>query len=149
MNRLVTIAENIARAAHYGQYRRDGSTPYHVHPQAVAIRVSHEPDEVVATAWLHDVLEDTTFTAHCLLESGIPKTVVDAVDALSKRKGESYRMYLDRVLANPIAVKVKIADMLSNLADHPTDAQILKYCYGLQVLVSKTTHASTFRLGSP
>jgi hypothetical protein len=46
-----------------------------------------------------------------------------------------YDDYPERVAASPIAAKVKIADMLSNLADDPTPKQIRKYAKGLLRLV--------------
>ena len=87
------------------------------------------------TAWLHDVLEDTSETPITLTAYGVPKIVVDAVVALTKVEGEAYPNYLSRVAGNPIARRVKIADMLSNLADSPTDHQIRKYASGLLALV--------------
>ena len=61
--------------------------------------------------------------------------MVDAVAALTKREGVSYDAYLRGVAALPLARVVKVADMLSNLADDPTDRQIVKYARGLLVLV--------------
>ena len=42
--------------------------------------------------------------------------------------------YLARVKENPIALKVKIADMLCNLADDPTPRQVEKYRKGMLFL---------------
>jgi len=50
---LVRLAEEVARTAHAGQFRRDGVRPYVVHPEAVASRVGDDP-QAVAVAWLHD-----------------------------------------------------------------------------------------------
>lgn len=69
-----------------------------------------------------------------LFARGIPECVVTAVEILTKRKGLPYLEYLYGVRANPIARKVKIADMLSNLADNPTPKQIRKYAEGLLFL---------------
>ena len=127
---LMRRAEDVARAAHAGQFRRDGVTPYAVHPEAVVSRVGDDP-AAVAVAWLHDVIEDTVVTAESLREQGLPATVVEAVQTLTKRDGLDYDAYLTAVAASPLARRVKIADMLSNLADGPTDAQIKKYAQGL------------------
>ncbi len=129
---LVVLAERIARQAHAGQFRRDGVTPYIVHPEAVASRV-FKPEEK-ATAWLHDVLEDTHMTKQDLLDAGIPENVVEAVVIMTKTEGVSYSDYLVKVKENPIARVVKIADMNSNLADTPTPKQIAKYAEGLKFL---------------
>ena len=135
---LVALAEAVARAGHAGQFRRDGVTPYAVHPEAVARRVGEGPQpdaEAVAVAWLHDVIEDTPVTADALRAKGFPPAVVAAVQTLTKTDGAPYDDYLEAVAASPLARKVKIADMLSNLADGPTDRQIVKYAKGLLRLV--------------
>ncbi len=79
---LIAAAEQIARDAHSGQFRRDGVTPYIVHPESVASRVN-TPEEK-ATAWLHDVLEDTSVSQQDLLNAGIPENVVTAVVTMKK-----------------------------------------------------------------
>ncbi len=126
----------IARKAHAGQYRRDGHTPYINHPAAVARKLSGESAEVIATAWLHDVLEDTAETAETLRAAGVPDSVINAVEVLTKSKDVSYDEYLSGVRQNWIARKVKVADMLHNLSDNPTDKQIVKYAKGLLFLVT-------------
>lgn len=131
---LVERAEFIATRAHASQFRRDGVTPYVRHPEAVAARLKREDDETVAAAWLHDTLEDTAETEQSLRESGIPEKVLDAVRLLTHRD-EPYAEYLERIRANDIARKVKVADMLSNLSDAPTKGQVLKYARGLLILL--------------
>ena len=133
---LVFAAERIARKAHNGQTRRDWVTPYIQHPWAVQEKLRHEGPDVQATAWLHDVIEDTDVTAEDLIREGIPQKVVDAVLVLTKPRGQTYEQYLDDVRDNKIARKVKVADMLHNLSDSPTRKQILKYAHGLQWLLS-------------
>lgn len=128
-------ARAIAFKAHEGQYRRDGTTPYIVHPQAVVERVGDDQD-AQAAAWLHDVVEDTSETAETLARQGIPENVVEAVELMTKTKGVSYEDYLAKVAANPLATKVKIADMLANLSDNPTPRQIRKYAKGLLILTA-------------
>lgn len=136
---LIENAKRIASRAHSGQHRRDGFTPYINHPAAVAERLANESPEVVATAWLHDVLEDSDETTITLLNAGIPAEVVLAVGALTKIEGITYEDYLTGVKANPIARKVKVADMLANLADSPTERQIVKYARGLLFLANDGT----------
>ncbi|TWT48989.1 HD domain-containing protein [Botrimarina hoheduenensis] len=127
---IVDLARTIATRAHEGQFRRDGVTPYIEHPAAVASRAPKSP-ESQAAAWLHDVLEDTELTRNVLIEQGMPEEVVAAVEALTKQEGLSYEENLERVAANDLARGVKVADMLSNLADNPTTNQIRKYARGL------------------
>lgn len=132
---LKQLAQQLATDAHAGQFRRDGVTPYIKHPEAVVARLQGERSDVIAAAWLHDVIEDPAIPAVDLLRAGIPRAVVDAVVCLTKSNGQLYSDYLIAVKSNQIARKVKIADMLANLADDPTRNQIIKYAKGLLVLV--------------
>lgn len=87
--------------------------PYVQHLQAVANNLIEPTDEMLAVAWLHDSIEDTSIT-YDELNTKFGKTVSDAVDAISKRSGENYDDYLVRVKENPAACLVKIADLKHN-----------------------------------
>lgn len=135
---LINNALRLAERAHAGQYRKDGMTAYVVHPIRVASKLAAkgETEEVIATGLLHDVLEDGDKAV--ISEDPYPKfsiTVLAAVNALTKVEGETYSVYLERVKANPIARKVKVADILDNLGDDPSDYQIRKYAAALLTLV--------------
>ena len=134
LSTLVKLSEEIATKAHAGRFRRGGQVPYIEHPRAVVSRVGDD-QEAQIVAWLHDVLEDTEETTQSLAEAGIPIHLITAVDLLTKTREVKYDNYLDRIAACPLAKKVKIADMLSNLSDNPTKKQILKYSKGLQRLL--------------
>lgn len=125
----------IGQAAHFGQTRRDGVTPYFSHCEDVASRLNEYDYAGRSVAYLHDSIEDTCVTRESLISKGVSKTIVDAVVALTKVKGESYDRYLMNVYNNPLARKVKIADMLSNLSDTPSERQVKKYAKGLQFLI--------------
>lgn len=132
------IAYEIAQKAHEGQFRRDKITHYFDHVKDVAriVQMRGGNDEEIATALLHDTLEDTSLTKFDLLNAGINQSVVDAVIALTHlHEAELYEQAILRAKANPIARKVKIADNLSNLSDAPTNKQIIKYSKSLQVLM--------------
>lgn len=104
----------IAYLAHLGQTDKAGR-PYIEHPGRVAAEVAVLGPEYEATAWLHDVVEDSHITLDTLRAEGIPGQVVDAVDALTHREGESRADYYERVRANRIAFAVKQADIADNL----------------------------------
>lgn len=131
---LVALAAKIAKSAHNGQYRRDGITPYVRHPENVAARLRGD-STAEAVGWLHDVLEDTGETSQSLRAQGIPEEVIACVEKLTKKEGIDYELYLASIRRDPIARKVKIADMLSNLSDNPTEKQIVKYSKGLLILL--------------
>lgn len=105
------LAYEIAKRAHEGQKDKAGVDYIH-HPEKVANMV--ESDTEKSVAYLHDVVEDTFVTLKMLEVEGFPSEVIKAIDAITKRKDELYDDYLQRVSKNPIALKVKIADMKHN-----------------------------------
>jgi (p)ppGpp synthase/HD superfamily hydrolase len=134
-NVLIGKVFNIAKNAHNGQFRRDGVTPYFKHPMDVADRVHHLGHEYVCVAYLHDIFEDTKVTYSDLEKEGIPENILKAVEILTKSKDIIYDEYLHSIKCNELARQVKIADMISNLSDHPTEKQIRKYAKGLLFLI--------------
>jgi (p)ppGpp synthase/HD superfamily hydrolase len=133
-NDVVSRAAELARIAHTGQFRRDGVTPYIHHPEAVALRVRGDP-VAEAAAWLHDVLEDTNTTVAILREKQIPEEIIACVVLLTNKGDVGYERYLSQIKADPVAKKVKVADLLTNLSDHPSERQIVKCARGLLVLL--------------
>jgi len=130
LSSIIQLAEEIATKAHLGQFRRGGVIPYIEHPKAVVSRVGDDQKAQIV-AWLHDVIEDTSETAESLIQAGIPSDLVAAVELVTKPREAVYDVYLEDIASCPIASKVKVADMLSNLADKPTNKQIQKYAKGL------------------
>ena len=127
-------AIHLALVAHDGQYRRDGVTPYIIHPIRVAARF--EDDKRKTVAILHDVCEDTSFTLEdikCLF----PVDVYEAVDALTKREGEDYDDYIKRCSENELATDIKIQDIFDNATD-ASNSSLDKY-YSALVYLSKGT----------
>ena len=107
----VRIAKEIAIEAHKGQVDKGGND-YILHLQAVADQLTTESQKVVA--WLHDTVEDTNVTLGYLEAFGFGDEVINAIDAITKRKGESRKEYINRVSNNPLATIVKIADLKNN-----------------------------------
>ncbi|WP_431102908.1 HD domain-containing protein [Roseateles noduli] len=105
-------AIEIAAAGHAGQVDKAGQ-PYILHPLRVMFRL--EGDEERIAAVLHDVVEDTSVTLERLAAEGFSAAVVAAVDALTKRQGETRLQAAVRAAANPIARVVKLADNAENL----------------------------------
>ncbi len=109
---LIESSLTIALEAHTGQTDKAGQT-YILHPLRIMAKMDTEDE--MAVALLHDVLEDSHFTPQDLLEAGIPPHVVEAVTLLSKQDGDNYDTFIDRLLPNPLAAKVKKADIEDNL----------------------------------
>jgi (p)ppGpp synthase/HD superfamily hydrolase len=105
-------AIEIAARAHAGQVDKAGQ-PYILHPLRVMLRVSTEHERMAAV--LHDVVEDTPVTLDQLRTEGFPAPVLSAIDALTKRPGESRLDAARRAAADPVALEVKLADNSENL----------------------------------
>lgn len=141
-NDLAARAETLARAAHAGQVDKAGA-PYAAHPARVAAAVAGDP-LAEATAWLHDVVEDTSMTLADLRDVGFPEPVLAAVDALTRRADEERDAYYARVAADPLALRVKRADIADNsgperLAKLPEATRIRlqdKYAHALAALAA-------------
>jgi hypothetical protein len=86
------------------------------------MRVSTETERVVAV--LHDAVENGAdrVTLERLRREGYPEEVVDAIDRLTRREGESYEAFVERIAPSELARRVKLADLAENL-----DHRILEY----------------------
>ncbi|GAA0760933.1 HD domain-containing protein [Ideonella azotifigens] len=105
-------AIEIAAAAHAGQVDKAGQ-PYILHPLRVMLRVSGEHARMAAV--LHDVVEDTDVTLARLAAEGFAPEVVAAVEALTKRPGETRMAAAARAAVDTIARSVKLADNAENM----------------------------------
>lgn len=105
-------AKTISVIAHEGQKDLAGR-PYYHHLSRVADNFGRNIYGIVA--YLHDVIEDANWTLDRLRERRFSPEVVDAVDAITRRKGEEYKDYIDRCARNTIALHVKLADLTDNM----------------------------------
>ena len=64
---------------------------------------------------LHDVVEDSTVGFEDLRTEGFSEAVIEVLDCLTKRNGESYDAFIERVLKNKTACQVKLADTNDNM----------------------------------
>jgi|TARA_R110001583_G_scaffold5598_20_gene30159 GTP pyrophosphokinase len=135
--------------AHLGQKRRTGE-PYIVHPERVSQIVNqYYPGNKVAqmTALLHDTLEDAIDLGNVADEEEMIALIDDSIDdddeanevissvmALTKPSGTDYENYVLSILDSPTTVIVKLADMLDNLTDNPSEKQKQKYSNALEVI---------------
>lgn len=106
------VAIGLAAEVHRGQRDKAGK-PYILHPLRLMMEFDTPLERTVAV--LHDVVEDSAVTLERLAELGFDSTVIAAVDALTRRKAESYESFIDRVLANPVATRIKVQDIRDNL----------------------------------
>ena len=108
----LTKAISIATSAHKDQVDKGGKS-YIEHPLRLMKQMMSEKEQIVAV--LHDVIEDSDYSLDDLLAAGFSEEIVQAVEALTKQKGESYKNYLHRIKTNPVATAVKLADLQDNM----------------------------------
>ena len=134
----VKLAHEIAKRAHHGQVDK-ADVPYILHPETVASLVTKDDEKIVA--YLHDVIEDTSYQLSDLEEAGFSSEIIKAVDLLTRKDGQSYNQYLKLVKTNELARVVKLADLkhnsdLSRLnGETPEDVKrVEKYKEALRIL---------------
>ncbi|WP_136710040.1 hypothetical protein [Agromyces sp. H66] len=112
----VSLAKGIAFIAHRGRLDRSGA-PYIDHPGRIAERFDPVTETVeAASAWLHDVLEDSPVTAQELFEAGVMPHIIEVVQLLTRTPDTSPEEYYARIRRSPIARRVKLADIDDNTA---------------------------------
>ncbi len=108
---LTKKAMCLAYRAHHGQLDYNG-VPYIFHPIHLAERMDDEISCCVAL--LHDTVEDTIITIDDL-KAEFPAEVVEAVKLLTHEDSMDYFEYVRAIKDNPIARKVKLADLAHNM----------------------------------
>ncbi len=115
MNKGGTMLEkaiHIAVEAHAGQLDKAGM-PYILHPMRVML--AGQTEEEMICGILHDVIEDTPVSIDMIRKEGFSENVLTALEAVTKRNGESYDDFIERIAMNPLAVNVKLYDLHDNL----------------------------------
>lgn len=122
---IVEKARIFATASHHaaGNVRKYTGEPYINHPAAVVALVSSVPHtpEMLASAWLHDTVEDTQVTLG-VIEAEFGAEVAGMVEMLTDVSHandglRSHRKAKDRehtAQASPAAKTIKLADLIDN-----------------------------------
>lgn len=125
---LIEKAFNVANEAHWNMRRRSGE-PYIIHPLKVAKIVNQEIGlgaKSIATALLHDVVEDTDYTLEDVRREFGDK-IASLIDGLTKISGtyntdippslqaENFRKMLLTISDDLRVLLIKIADRLHNM----------------------------------
>ena len=135
-NDVVWIASEIAKQAHQGQFRLGpDKLPYIVHPALAAKiveKLASDDKDVIAAAWLHDVIEDTylktedqfydAFAKYDYNDKKSIKRIYNFVEELSMPdtvEWNDIRSYqIDKIQDMSEDAKIlKIADQVSNYLD--------------------------------
>ncbi|MBE5784876.1 MAG: HD domain-containing protein [Clostridiales bacterium] len=139
---LTIKAMKTAYSAHAGQVDQC-NVPYIFHPYHLAEQMDDEIS--CCAALLHDVVEDTDITL-AMLEQEFPKAVTEAVRLLTHDDDTDYADYLRKIKEDPVAKKVKLADIRHNsdqtrcvgagLPEEQLQQWAQKYAYALRILLS-------------
>ena len=116
---LIKKAMKIAFQAHRDQVDKSGM-PYIFHPFHLAEQMETEAE--ICTALLHDVVEDTPVTLDDLRRAGFPREVLEALSLMTHDKSVPYLDYVVHLRENPVARKVKLADLAHNSTLERLDA---------------------------
>ncbi len=141
---LIKLALKICFEAHKDQLDK-GGMPYVFHPFHLAEQMDTEAE--ICTALLHDVVEDTDYTLEDIVALGFPEEVTDALRLLTHDSAVPYMDYVKEIKQNPIARKVKLADLRhnsdTNRMEMKTEAEVQK----AQRRVEKYRKAMEYLLG--
>lgn len=102
----------LAARAYRGRVDKEGQ-PKIFHHIRVMLRFNNANERIVAI--LHDLIKANGFVLDHLRTTGYSEQILQALDCLTRRKNESYEQFVERVKENPIARKVKIADLEDNV----------------------------------
>jgi (p)ppGpp synthase/HD superfamily hydrolase len=110
----MTLSDAIIAAArlHEGQVDKAGA-PYILHPLRVMLAMRTEEERILAV--LHDTAEDAGWKAARAALGALPAWLEEGLDALTRRRRESYQAFIARAAENPLARRVKLADLADNM----------------------------------
>lgn len=115
-NELIRRAKRIARHAHHGQlYGVRNYYMYHVEGVVELIQKVTSDPVIIIVGLLHDVVEDSDCYTINYIKNNFGTEIGEAVNAITKRDGETRDEYLTRCRANSIASFVKLHDATFNL----------------------------------
>lgn len=134
-------ALQIAVQAHAGQKDKTGAA-YIFHLIRVMMRCNHPNAKIVAL--LHDVVEDTATTFEDLEAAGFSPQVLATLRLVTHAEEVPYNDYISSLMADPIAIEVKIADLednsdirrLNDIGDRDV-ARLRKYLAAHRRLIAK------------
>ncbi len=109
---LLETAIRLAAKVHRGQVDRFGK-PYVLHVMRVMMR-GHDLEEQILGA-LHDVLERSDLTVEDIGKKGFSPRVIKALQHITRDPQETYEQYIDRVVLDNLAIRVKLHDLADKM----------------------------------
>ena len=118
---LINKAIYWAKKYHDGQFRKSGE-PFYTHPLEVAYMLSEYKltTDVIVTAILHDIVEDTKVTAGMILDS-FGRRIEEMVDRLTRVRPGGSKISVEEILNNAYekddkeVLLIKVVDRLHNM----------------------------------
>lgn len=122
-------AAMFAEDVHGAQRRKFTNEPYFAHVERVATTVGRSIEyghdhEVIAAAYLHDVIEDTDTLLIDLERLGMTERTVHIVDVLTKPERLARHSYIMQLVNEPEAWVIKRADITDNLSTLPAESSL-------------------------
>ena len=112
---MPTLEDAISLAIKAHQAQRDkAGAPYILHPLRVMLSMATETEMITAVSVLYDVVEDGGITIDDLRRAGYSEEIINSIDYLTRRNEEDYDKFIARLKDNPLARKIKIADLKDN-----------------------------------
>lgn len=112
MDNLLESAIRMAAKVHRGQTDRFGN-PYILHVMRVMMRGEDHDEQILGA--LHDVLERSEVTIADLEKKGFTPRVLKALGHISRVPDETYEQYIDRVVEDNLAIRVKLNDLADKM----------------------------------
>lgn len=113
LERQLANAIALASRAHIDQTDKGGN-PYILHPIKVMHYLKSKDMELMAIAVMHDVVEDSEYTLESLRDMGFSDRIIDGVDRVTKKEGQTSEEYFDKICGSRDAIRVKLADLRHN-----------------------------------
>lgn len=105
--RAISIA-----AVGFEKVKDKGGQPYILHCLRVMNQMDTEEEKIVAV--LHDTVEDGVITIEELIKERFSQNVIYALILLTHKKETPYDEYIKAIALDPLATKVKKADLKDN-----------------------------------
>jgi len=109
---LLETAIRLAAKVHRGQVDRFGK-PYILHVMRVMMRGQDLEEQLLGA--LHDVLERSELTVDDIAKKGFPPRVLRALLHITRVEPETYEQYIDRVVQDNLAIRVKLHDLADKM----------------------------------
>lgn len=136
LNSAISLAGHV----HADQYDKGGK-PYILHPLHLMNQLMFDP-VLAAIAVLHDVIEDSNYDINYFIAWDYDRRLIDALILLTHEPEDSYERYIEKIVLNYDAIRVKRKDL-----QHNSDITRLKGVTGKDLKRMEKYHKAFLYLG--